>query len=399
MVEEKFYELPHGWKWVRLEDIILRVQYGLSKAMNVGGIGYPIVRMNNITYDGRLDLTDLKYITIDDKIASKYILNKGDILFNRTNSKELVGKTAVFNRDGKFVFASYLIRAIIDPSKALPEYICAFLNSKRGKEILFDMARPAVQMANINAKELCSIHIPLAHLEEQKRIIARIEELVSRVDEAKRLRKFARKETERIMQAALYKVFSKAEEEGWDWARLKDVGKYINGRAFKPEEWEREGLPIIRIQNLTNPDTPFNYYSKPVEQKYYVRDGELLISWSASLDAFIWMRGNAILNQHIFRVEINKKLIHKEFLFYMIKYILWQIQEKTHGTTMKHITKGKFENLKIPLPSLEEQKKMVAYLDRIRENERSLKKFQQKTEEELEKLVPAVLDRAFKGKL
>ncbi len=117
---------PKGWKVKKIGDIVKKTQYGISKAMNTEKKGFPILRMDNITYDGHLDIANLKYIEIDRKITEIYLLNKGDILFNRTNSKELVGKTTTFNIDGEYVFASYLIRLVPDRSIVVPEFISVF---------------------------------------------------------------------------------------------------------------------------------------------------------------------------------------------------------------------------------------------------------------------------------
>ena len=88
--------------------------------------------------------------------------------------------------------------------------------------------------------------------------------------------------------------------------KLKEVADFINGRAFKPEEWGDQGLPIIRIQNLTGSSRVLNYYSGVVDEKYLVKRGDILISWSASLGVYIWEGDDAILNQHIFKVETNE---------------------------------------------------------------------------------------------
>lgn len=150
----------------------------------------------------------------------------------------------------------------------------------------------------------------------------------------------------------------------WKEYTLGDLGYYINGRAFKPSEWDTSGLPIIRIQNLTDPDKSFNYFNGEVDEKHFVQDGDLLISWSATLGSFIWDRGNAALNQHIFKVEVNEEIVQKEFLHYLILYSLDELSSQTHGSTMKHITKRKFEATTVQIPPLEEQRRLVA---RIRE--------------------------------
>lgn len=138
-------------------DLVSEVKYGTSKKAEENG-EYIYLRMNNITYRGELDLSALKYINLDDNEKSKYLAQRGDILFNRTNSKELVGKTAVYDLDEPMAIAGYLIRVRVN-EKAFPEYISGYLNSKHGKLTLEKMCKNIVGMANINAKELQKIRI------------------------------------------------------------------------------------------------------------------------------------------------------------------------------------------------------------------------------------------------
>ena len=235
------YELPEGWRWIRLGDVVISTQYGISKSMNTESKGVPIIRMNNITNDGRLDLSDIKYVAIDEKTSKKYFLEKGDLLFNRTNSRELVGKTTVFDREEKYVFASYIIRVKLNQDIVCPKFVSYFLNSKEGKDILFNIARPAIQMANINAEEFCSIKIPIPfknnkpNLEEQKRIVAKIEELFSKIDRIRELRRQAKEEAENLLKAALHHVFSRADERGWKWVKLKDIVE-VNKFSVNPQK-------------------------------------------------------------------------------------------------------------------------------------------------------------------
>jgi len=148
-----------------------------------------------------------------------------------------------------------------------------------------------------------------------------------------------------------------------------EVATFINGRAFKPEEWEIEGLPIIRIQNLTGSSSIVNYYSGKIDSKYLVEKGDILISWSASLGVYIWEGDNAILNQHIFKV-IPRKGVDKTFFYYAATHVLDEMISKVHGSTMQHITKDPFESTLIPLPPLPEQQRIAAILqkaDRLRQ--------------------------------
>ncbi len=162
LIKSKFIEMfgdpvtnPMGWNKCTIRDLVTTVNYGTSApAMESGK--YIYLRMNNITYEGHLDLSNLKYINISDKDLEKYLAKRGDILFNRTNSKELVGKTSVFKEDIPMVIAGYIIR-IRTNEKAHPEYISAVLNSKYGKKTLFEMCKSIIGQANINAQELQDI--------------------------------------------------------------------------------------------------------------------------------------------------------------------------------------------------------------------------------------------------
>ena len=155
--------------------------------------------------------------------------------------------------------------------------------------------------------------------------------------------------------------------KGWKYKKLGEVATYINGYAFKPDQWKESGTPIVRIQNLNNGNAPYNYYDGEVPDKVKIQNGDLLISWSASLGAYIWHGGNAFLNQHIFKVAFDKTDIDKFFLKYAVTSKLAAMAEQVHGATMKHIVKKDFDNTKIPYPPLSTQLAIVSELDKINE--------------------------------
>jgi type I restriction enzyme S subunit len=148
----------------------------------------------------------------------------------------------------------------------------------------------------------------------------------------------------------------------WPVARLGDIAQFQNGRAFKPSEWSAVGLPIIRIENLTDPSAQFNRFEGLVDERHLVRDGDLLVSWSASLDAFIWNRGVGVLNQHIFKVAEDANLLDRSFFFHALRYSMTAIRAQVHGATMQHITKPAFKAVTIPLPPLDEQRRIAGRL-------------------------------------
>jgi type I restriction enzyme S subunit len=158
---------PKGWKIAPLGDCIESASYGTSKKASEDGEGVPVIRMGNVAYNGDMDLSDLKYIVLDDQEYHKTRLLRGDILFNRTNSRDLVGKTGIWFDDMDAVAASYFIRVRANRNKLNPFYVWAFMNMPYMKKRLFETARGAIGQANINAKELQAFKIPLADMDIQ----------------------------------------------------------------------------------------------------------------------------------------------------------------------------------------------------------------------------------------
>ena len=149
--------------------------------------------------------------------------------------------------------------------------------------------------------------------------------------------------------------------------RLGAAATYVNGYAFKPSDWCEDGLPIIRIQDLNGTSYHLNYYEGDYPKKIEINNGDILISWSASLGIYIWDRGKALLNQHIFKVIFDKVCIDRKYFVYAVKYKLKEMESKTHGATMKHIVKKDFDNILIPYPNKKKQHEIASFLNKIDE--------------------------------
>ena len=162
-----------------------------------------------------------------------------------------------------------------------------------------------------------------------------------------------------------------------DIIKLGDVATYINGYAFKPEDRGEEGLQIIRIQDLTGNSYDLGFYNGKYPKKIEINDGDVLISWSASLGVYVWNGGKALLNQHIFKVKFDKVDIDKSYFVYAVRYKLNDMGKKKHGATMKHIVKRDFDATEIPYPPLKKQIEIAINLDKvlmvIKERKRELK--------------------------
>ena len=149
------------------------------------------------------------------------------------------------------------------------------------------------------------------------------------------------------------------------YVKLGDLATYINGYAFKPKDRGDKGLPIIRIQDLTGNTYDKGFYDGKYPSKIEINNGDVLISWSASLGVYLWNGGKALLNQHIFKVIFDKKEIDKDYFIYAVRFSLKRLHQLTHGATMKHIVKKDFDNVVIPYPSIKKQKEIAFNLDKI----------------------------------
>lgn len=153
---------------------------------------------------------------------------------------------------------------------------------------------------------------------------------------------------------------------GWAAANVDALGDFINGCAFKPEDWVGKGTPIVRIQNLTDPDRPLNMTERMVGERYVIERGDILVSWSATLDVFKWHGPRAYVNQHIFKVVPNPEF-DKGFVFFALKESIQELlnSEHLHGTTMKHINRKPFLAHPVPVPPLNEQRRIVEKIESL----------------------------------
>ena len=208
---------PHKFHKVSIRDLVSEVKYGTSEKS--GEVGkYPILRMNNITYKGGWDFTELKYTDIKPSDEEKYLVKNGDMLFNRTNSKELVGKTAVYRRDIPIAYAGYLVR-VRSNSENNTEYISAYLNSIYGKKVLLNMCKSIVGMANINAQEMQDIEILKPPLELQNKFA----QIVEKVEDQKAKNEVSTIRLDELFNSLLQRAFKGELEFNNDYSNVVEV--------------------------------------------------------------------------------------------------------------------------------------------------------------------------------
>lgn len=191
----------YNWKIGTVRELVSDVRYGTSKPSNDGG-KYKYLRMNNITYNGKLDLTDIKYIDIPENEVEKCSTKNGDVLFNRTNSRELVGKTCVYNLDEEMVIAGFVIRVRVN-DLANPYFLSEYLNTKYMKKNLYNMCKNASGQSNINAQELQNIKIYIPPIELQNKFA----EFVKQIDKQKFEIENSLKEMQELYESLMEKYF------------------------------------------------------------------------------------------------------------------------------------------------------------------------------------------------
>ena len=192
-----------GWEVKKLGEVANSVNYGTSSPATEGGC-YTYIRMNNLTYSGYLDLNDVKKIDVSENEMEKCIVRKGDILFNRTNSKDLVGKTVLFDLDEEMIIAGYIIRVRVNTDVVLPIYVVRYMNTPFMKTYFRNLCKGAVNQANINSKELKTIPILMPPLTLQQEFADKIEA----IEKQKELIKQSIAETETLFNARMDYYFN-----------------------------------------------------------------------------------------------------------------------------------------------------------------------------------------------
>jgi type I restriction enzyme S subunit len=211
--EKTPFAIPSKWRWSHLGELARFIEYGTSEKASVFQVGVPVLRMNNIA-GGKVVHSNLKYVSPTIKDLPRLYLKYDELLFNRTNSFELVGKTGIFKGDNdRFTFASYLIRIGLFDSHIWPDYVNLAMNADyfRKTQINTEVTQQCGQ-ANFNGTKLANVLIPLPPREEQKRIVAKVHQLMALCDELENKLLQAEADSEKLMNAAIHHVFTQVSE-------------------------------------------------------------------------------------------------------------------------------------------------------------------------------------------
>lgn len=154
--------------------------------------------------------------------------------------------------------------------------------------------------------------------------------------------------------------------EGFRPHKLAELAHFTNGYAFKPSDFADNGLPVVRIQQLLDVDADTDRFNGQIDSRFMIRSGDIVMSWSGTIAVVKWERGNAWLNQHLFRVD-PRDGVSREFFRHLLYFAVDDLLAAAHGTTMKHITRAELSRFVVLLPPLEEQRRIAEVLDTIDE--------------------------------
>lgn len=378
-----------AWNWHPLGNFAQRMQYGLSTRGDRHG-RYPILRMNCLL-DGKVLLRDLQFIDLDDETASDFRLRPGDILFNRTNSYELVGRTGLVEEDTEAVFASYLVRVSVDDSKVDPRFLNFFLNWEATQQELRKLASRGVGQANISAGKLRDFLIPTPPIEEQRSIAAGLNQVRKAISLNHRCTEVA----EDLKRAAMRTLFTRGlrgepqketeigpAPQSWDVVSFGSIRERLQYGTSVRCTYEPMGVPVLRIPNIESgrvnvSELKFGKLSVDEADRYRLVNGDLIfirtngvLERLGSCAVYMGEPANASFASYLIRAQLKRDKVDPRFaaFFYGSEMGTGIVAGRaTPAADGKYnLNTGTIDSLPLPLPpTLDEQREVVTVLDAL----------------------------------
>ena len=375
------FELPKGWVWCMLEDIAYDLMYGTSeKSSRLGKV--PVLRMGNINREGGLDWKDLVYSNNEEDIE-KFKLLHNDLLFNRTNSSEWVGKTAIYKGERPAIYAGYIIRLRTIFVNA--DYINFVMNSQYHRNWCNDVKTDAVNQSNINAQKLSIFRVPLPPIEEQKRIVKEIKRWLSLIRVIKNgkenLQESIKQIKSKVLDLAIHgklvpqdpndepasellkRINPKAEitcdtpqygklPKGWCLCRISSVVDIVNGKSQKNVESPTGKYPIYGSGGIIG---------KAME--YTCLAGSTIIGRKGTINHPIFVEENFWNVDTAFGMKANNQILEDKYFYCFCLYFDFSKLDKS--SALPSLTKTAIGNLILPIPPLAEQQRIVARIEEL----------------------------------
>ncbi len=400
------YLLPNGWEWCNLEDIVCELKYGTSeKSLSVGKIA--VLRMGNITNVGTIDYSNLVYSSNNEDIKL-YSLEKDDLLFNRTNSSEWVGKTAIYKKEQPAIYAGYLIR--IRPILIFSDYLNTVMNSSYYRNWCYNVKTDAVNQSNINAQKLSQLMIPIPPLKEQERIVVEVAKWISLINTIKNskedLQTTIKQAKSKILNLAIHgklvpqdpndepaiELLKRINPDftpcdnghytfdvpsGWITTNLGSIFNVVSAKRILKSDWKHSGVPFYRareiaklsIYGLVDNELYISeeHYNSLKEKFPVPKASDIMISAIGTIgkcyivkesDKFYYKDASVLC-------LCNDYQINTKYIYHIMRseYMLKQMYDNSKGTTVDTITIEKAKQYILPLPPLAEQQRIVAKIE------------------------------------
>jgi restriction endonuclease S subunit len=381
MISEE--KIPESWEIKNFGDIVKSSLYGCNPETGEDIDGVPYLRISDIR-----ERTGLKNQELPERAnfenkekAEKYQLEEGDVVIARTGGR-LCGKSYIYrSEDGEMVYASYLIRFKLNMDLVTKKYIQLYFQSPLYWRQVWEGKKPSTSTRqNINAGELKKFEIPVPPIDEQNQIVQHLNGRLERIEKLEKSINIITELSTMYKDSIMAFTFANRDYHNnsdiqtmpsednipdyWKMKELGNIASFQNGNDFSKDQWEEEGLPIIRIQNLTGTGDSFNYCSEDIDKRYRVKNGDVLFSWSATIDAFKWSGEDAWLNQHIYRVDTTDE-VTDDYMHRLLELVSKVLKRKKVGGTLQHIRKSNVTNFEVPVPPLNEQKQIVDEIEQI----------------------------------
>ena len=398
------YLLPNGWEWCNLEDIVCELKYGTSeKSLSVGKIA--VLRMGNITNVGTIDYSNLVYSSNNEDIKL-YSLEKDDLLFNRTNSSEWVGKTAIYKKEQPAIYAGYLIR--IRPILIFSDYLNTVMNSSYYRNWCYNVKTDAVNQSNINAQKLSQLMIPIPPLKEQERIVVEVAKWISLINTIKNskedLQTTIKQAKSKILNLAIHgklvpqdpndepaiELLKRINPDftpcdnghypnipfdiprNWIWVELGKIGRWQSGST--PNRLNKAyyggNIPWLKTGDLN--DGYITHIPEYITEKALNETsvklnpiGSVLIAmYGATIGKIGILTFAATTNQACCACDVFEG-IEKEYLFYFLLSHKEEFIKLGGGGAQPNISKEKIVSTYIPLPPNAEQIRIIKTIHQL----------------------------------
>jgi type I restriction enzyme S subunit len=384
----KYSFIPNTkYEWVRIGKILTNCQYGISISMNEQKKGFPIFRMNEI--ENCVLGKAAKYADISNALFNQFKLKPNDVLFNRTNSIDFVGRTGIFKEGDESTFASYLVKVNTNEQKILPEFLTVYLNTNFGKGQIRRRAMPSINQANVSAAELKRIFIPLIEIEVQ----IQISELFNKSYELKKISQtlylqasdllkqelgldritfeknksyvatFSEVANNNRSDADYYQIkYRKLEEHinSIETVSLSSICTLLKGFEVGTPAYTENGPTFLRVSNLTKEGFAFGNSDKYISEEtykslksYQPKIGDILLTKDGTIgtcyavDEYV----EGIISSGIMNLNLYDQKITSEYLALVINSKICQMQAEREcsGALIMHWKPEQIRNLRIPV--------------------------------------------------